>query len=254
MTGLMELSGRDGDVAHLRDQLGAAMSEVTARRTRTKWIALAVGGALAAAIFAVPPIGLIGAVVAGVVYFREKRRLVRQGMELDVARELLAGVADDLLPGRKVKLTLDLRPFDLRTFLVSERFTGRRTVSKYRKNWLSLAIVLADGTEVQIRQRGHWKQKKGNAGEKRHALLAVRPNPRRYDVARIVEDAETLEKRLRGSLRQLFHDPPEAFHARAETTGGALVIRVRQDDAPILARELLALLFELVRFLEVHRR
>lgn len=249
----IEVKAKGRDLSPVHTALDAAKVAGEALWTKQRF-AFAGVGVLALGLFVIPPFAIVAVIllIVGVVSFRKKHQ--RRMDDLSFAQALVEALAEDLQPSKNLVVDVDLTPFDSVGFQVAAIKRYRKTVYKYKKNWLEVGAVLADGTELDVLQRGHWKKKGATVSEKRHLMLRVKPAPWRYDLDRIKADGPALERQLRATMRQLFHDPPEQFHAHVQPEGDELVIKVRQDNAPIFPMEVMALTSALMKFFAARRR
>lgn len=212
------------------------------------FLALAIAGC-----FMLPPAGLIGGVIAGGLYMAKRGKVKRAREKLAFARELHETLADDLHPRRSVVLDFDLRHYDVASKQIwSGRSSAGNAKYKYSDKWLRYRAVLADGTRLDIVRQAGVKTKKGSVvKEKRRLFLELTPNPRRYALSLLHQERPA--RRLRARLEAAtgaFHNDPEEFHARVQGAADALRVKVTQEDAPILAREVVTIIEEVVRFLQ----
>ncbi|MCW8140793.1 MAG: hypothetical protein KIT58_17975 [Planctomycetota bacterium] len=210
--------------------------------------------AFAVSCVLVPPVGMIGGLLTGGFYWTKRGKLGRARAKVDFARELHGLLEDELHPRKAVMLDFDLRHYDE---TVKRVWAGRSSAGnakyKYSDKWLHYRAVLADGTRVEVVRQAGVKTKKGHVvKEKRRLLLSLTPHPGRYAMERLKD--ERLGRRLRARLSAAvgaFHNDPEEFHARVDGGGGGtLRIKATQEDAPILAGEVVAIVEEVVRFLQ----
>ncbi|MCO5170289.1 MAG: hypothetical protein M9894_28470 [Planctomycetes bacterium] len=200
-----------------------------------------------------PPLGIFGGIIAGVFYWRKRDKLNRARDKVAFARELHERLEDELHPRRAVVLDFDLRHYDEKGKQVWSGFSSAGNPKyRYSDKWLHYRAVLADGTRLEVVRQAGVKVKKGNVvKEKRRLLLSLTPHPRRYAMELLKE--ERPNRRLRARLQAAvgaFHNDPEEFHARVDGGGGSLRIKATQEDAPILAAEVVTIVEEVVRFLQ----
>lgn len=240
-------------VDHVTQKLGDVERSIASDRTRATvifvpFLALGVAGC-----FAVPPVGIIVGAVAWLIYNAKMGKLKRAREKVAFARELHDRLQDELHPRRSVILDFDLRHYDEKSKLVwSGRSIAGNEKLKYSDKWLHYRAVLADGTKLEIVRQAGVKTKKGSVvKEKRRLLLELVPNPRRYALSLLQQERPA--RRLRARLEAAtgaFHNDPEEFHARVQGSGDALRVKVTQEDAPILANEVVTIVEEVVRFLQ----
>ncbi|MCK6547169.1 hypothetical protein L6R52_15065 [Myxococcota bacterium] len=249
----IEVKAKGRDLSPIHRELDEARAEGDERWRNQRFALVGAGVAAFALLLVLPPLGLVALIllIFGAVSLRKTHR--RRTDDLSFAQALVDALAEDLQPSKNVAVGLDLSPWDSVGFKVSEVKRYKKTVYKYKKNWLEISAVLADGTELDVLQRGHFKKKGATVSEKRHLMLRVKPAPWRYDLARIQADGPVLERQLKATMRQLFHDPPELFHAHVQPEGDELVIKVRQDNAPIFPMEVVALATALMKFFRDRR-
>lgn len=211
-------------------------------------LALAIAGC-----FLLPPAGMIGGIIAALIYGTRRARRARARDKAAFSRELHERLLDELHPRRPVLLDFDLRRYDEASKRIwSGRSSAGNVKHKYSDKWLRYRAVLADGTRLEIVRQAGVKTKKGSVvKEKRRLFLSITPNPRRYALALLQEQrpARRLRDRLQAATGA-FHNDPEEFHARVQGAGDALRVKVTQEDAPILAREVVTIIEEVVRFLQ----
>jgi hypothetical protein len=204
-----------------------------------------------------PPLMLLfGAVVfmgIGLVQwkgYRRKRDKVR------FVCDLLEELHVDLHPLRKLRLALDLRPYDHAAKLIwSGTSSAGNPKAKYRDRWLHLDLLLADGTRMRLEREVGVKTKKGGIqSEKRRMFLAMKPNPKRYDVSQIRADADKLRKRMKDAVLGMFASHPDDFHVHVDPQEGWFEIKVSQVDQQISVDEVHSLLHALIGFLARRRR
>lgn len=207
----------------------------------------------AVSCFLLPPLGIIGGVIAGLVYGVKHAKRKRALEKVEFVRELHRQLEDELQPRRPVLLDFDLRHYDEASKLVWEgRSSAGNRKHKYSDKWLHYRATLADGTCFRVVRQAGVKTKKGSVvKEKRRLFMEVSPDPRRYDLSQLRD--ERPRHRLRARLDAAtgaFHDEPEEFHARVEAAQGVLKLKVTQEDAPIHPQEVVTILEEVVRFLQ----
>lgn len=185
------------------------------------------------------------------------RSFARRGTREKVffAINLLEGLRDELLPWSKVKLTMDLRRYDLagKRLWAGLSIAGNLKV-KYSDKWLHLDVVLADGTRLRLVRQARIKAKVDQARYRRRLFLKVLPRAEMYDLERMGQDTNAARHILIQTMQQRFHNRPEAFHARAGYAMGELKIKVVQEDSYILAEEVVAMVGAVLLFLSRHRR
>ncbi len=184
--------------------------------------------------------------------FKKHARLKRK---LTFIWDLSRYLQDEWHPALKINLSIDLRAYDHEDKLIFKgKAPGGKTKTKFNDKWLSLSGTLADGTAVRIRREIALKHKAGSQqSEKRRLFFTIKPNPKRYDLLRLAQDQDSLRKRMKDSLHTLFDDPPEKFHVNLGSDASEFRIKVRQDDAPITAEEVFALLRAVISFLAARR-
>lgn len=240
-------------VDHVAQKLAEVDRSLSADLSRATMIFVPFMVAAVVGCFLLPPAGVIGAVIAGVVYATKRGKIKRAHEKVAFARELHDRLADELHPRRSVILDFDLRHYDEASKKI---WTGRSIAGnpkhKYSDKWLHYRAVLADGTKLDIVRQAGVKTKKGNVvKEKRRLFLELTPNPRRYALALLKQERPA--RRLRARLEAAtgaFHNDPEEFHARVQGAGDTLRVKVTQEDAPILAQEVVTIIEEVVRFLQ----
>jgi hypothetical protein len=127
-----------------------------------------------------------------------------------------------------------------------------RTKSYYTDRWLRLVVRLADGSYVRIVRHAGVKMKRGSVvRETRKLGLVLSPNAKLYERGANEEAMRTL---LKKAVAKTFHNPPEGLALKLVPQGEDIVVRVLQDDADIFAKEVMALLFELMTQLATRRR
>lgn len=216
-------------------------------------IFLVAAGITGAACFVVGPIALVATLFALIIYLGKRGKLARAWKKVQFTRELHALLVDELHPRRSVVLDFDLRHYDEgRSPVWSGRSVYGNRKYKYSDKWLHYRGVLADGTKLSMMRQAGIKTKKGAVvKEKRRLFLEIMPNPSRYSLS-LVDDpraARALRNRLQVAT-DAFHDTPEDFHARVQGGGRGLRVKVTQEDAPILAGEVTAIIEEVMRFLQ----
>ncbi len=178
----------------------------------------------------------------------------RKNDKVEFTKELLASLREELMPGKRVRMRLDLRFYehDTKLFWTGESQFGNPK-AKYSDKWLAFEGTLAEGSTVAVRRQAGIKTKSESImREKRRLFLTVEPNPNRYQLERM--DMAQLKRGLKSAVGQLFHDPPEKFHFRPELHSGRLKIKVTQLDAPILAEEVMVVLQCVFSFLAEYQR
>ncbi len=240
-------------VDHVTEKLAEVDRSISSDLTRATVIFVPFLVAAVAGCFFLPPAGFIGGVIAVAVYGAKRGKVKRAREKAAFARELHDRLSDELHPRRPVILDFDLRHYDETSKRVwSGRSSAGNQKHKYSDKWLRYRAVLADGTRLDIVRQAGVKTKKGNViKEKRRLLLELTPNPRRYALALLKQERPA--KRLRARLEAAtgaFHNDPEEFHARVQGAGDALRVKVTQEDAPILAGEVVTIVEEVVRFLQ----
>ena len=195
----------------------------------------------------------VAGVIALAVYFSHRSKLNRAREKVAFAVELWSLLRDEVHARSLVVLDFDLRHYDesgKRTW--EGKSSAGNPKSQYSDKWLRLRMTLADGTALEVVRVAGVKTKKGAVQkEKRRLLLRMRPSPRRYRSDQLAEGspaAKALRDALKDSCRE-FHNSPEEFACRAASVDGALTIKVVQEDAPILAKEVLVLLGRALLFL-----
>lgn len=232
----------------------AAVVDLARGRNRRRLLGTFAGLAVATIIgvlrgWVALPYAIVGSIVVLVVINRSGA-IKRKAAKVEFVRALLAGASADLHPRGRLKLKLDLHPYDHATKIA---WTGRSSAGNVKKkfsdDWLELDLVLVDRTHLHLRQQVGVKTKKGSiVKEKRRLFLTLRPGPR-YDWARAKGSLESLRHDLKAAVARHFQNPPEDFHVHFVIAGSTLRIEVAQEDAPILAAELLALIGEVMGFL-----
>jgi hypothetical protein len=202
------------------------------------------------------PIVVFGALMLLVLVYAQWERYRRKRDKIRFVRELLDVLQVDLHPLRKLRLALDLRPYDHSAKLI---WTGKSSAgnrkAKYRDKWLYLDLLLADGTRVEVRREVGVKTKKSSIQqEKRRMFLSVKPNPKRYDVNQIRADADKLRKKMKEAVLGMFATHPDDFHVHVDPKEGGLEIKVSQVTTQISADEVHSLLHALIGFLARRRR
>lgn len=240
-------------VDHVTEKLAEVDRSLSADLRRATVIFVPFLVAAIVGCFMLPPAGLIGGVIAGIVYAAKRSKVKRAREKVAFARELHDRLADELHPRRCVILDFDLRHYDEASKKI---WTGRSIAGnpkhKYSDKWLHYRAVLADGTKLDIVRQAGVKTKKGAVvKEKRRLFLELTPNPRRYALSLLKHERPA--RRLRARLEAAtgaFHNDPEEFHARVQGAGDSLRVKVTQEDAPILAQEVVTIVEEVVRFLQ----
>lgn len=190
----------------------------------------------------------VGGLLIAFWYIKRPARIVDK---LAFAADTLALLAPELHPNARVRLRLDLRAYDDTAFVTRAwKSAAGRDKRKYRSRWFVLQSTLADGTRVSIQRTVGVKVKRGSiAAERRKLVVVALPHPARY---RRLEhkDGKALHQAVLASVRA-FHDRPECMKVKRIDTRHAkgLAARVIQDDAPILPREVVAVVGAIVGFL-----
>jgi hypothetical protein len=198
---------------------------------------------------------IIGGVIILMIVLRQLDRYRRKRNKIQFISEIMNGLQVDLHPRRKVRMEIDIRPYDHGAKLIwSGQAPGGKPKEKYRDKWLSIDVMLADGTKLEIRREIGIKTKSGSVQtEKRRLFLSIVPNPKRYDLTQIAADADKLRKRLKDALHALFETHPDDFHVHVDPAVGGLRIKVSQETAPIIAEEVMKLVHALIGFLAARR-
>lgn len=199
-------------------------------------------------------LSVIIAVGASLWFFAARSTRERAREKVHFLRDLFELLKDELHQRAHLIIDFDLRHYDEKSKLTwSGRSTHGNAKYKYSDKWLVLRCMLGDGTGLEVVRQAGIKTKKGSVvKEKRRLFVSLRPNPRRYPMlgfARDGDEAHRLRSGLKTSCREFTNDPEE-FHAQVAATGETLDVKVVQEDAPIRAAEVLAVLDKALRFLD----
>lgn len=182
-------------------------------------------------------------------------KATRKKAKLDFATELLEGVGAEVSPFTKSELELDLSNYDesRKAFWRGKSMYGNPK-AKYSDKWLTLSMVLAEGSAVRIQLESKVKTKSGGImREKRRLFVKFLPNPDRYDMPRVLKHLHRLEREVKGTARRCLSNPPEDLHSHADLNDGTIRVRVTQWDAEIINSEIVEILRTIVHFFDHHR-
>ncbi|MEZ4322886.1 MAG: hypothetical protein R3F61_35800 [Myxococcota bacterium] len=213
--------------------------------------AITVGGDAVGAVCSIGGfLGIFGCIVA----FTMRSRINAIAEKVEFAKAITEALADDYHPARKINYYLDLRPYDAND---KQYWSGRsmhgNSKYRYRDRWFRQKFVLIDGTRVVVERKSDHKVRKGSLiRHKRRVYVKVYPNAATFG-AGPYEGTENLETMVREAIRASFHDPPEVIRVRREGPRDHISLAVTQLDAPILGREVVALVEAVLLYLRLLR-
>ena len=197
--------------------------------------------------------GFVTLMVSFFAFVGRRQGIRRTAAKVDFLRGLVDELMPDLHPRAKVSLALDL---DMYNQTRKRTWSGRSIYGnpkfKYSDRWLRMRFRLADYTEVRLVRHAAVKTKSGAImKEKRRLTLTLHPNPERYYLR---ESDRRLQKAMLDAVQDSFHDPPEELKIRLARDTAGWGVRLTQLDAPILPREVFAMLQGAYRALEQQKR
>ena len=240
--------------------VGPRLSEVVEEDARAAWRGTAIGTLIVILVVVLASLaapvaglffGLMGLLLVVLSSTARWQAVDRKRAKVNFTVGLLDLLRDDLHPDAKVRVNFDLRHYAAGGKQIWRGLSSAGNLKvKYSDKWLHLSGVLADGTQIRITRQAGIKVKKGSVvREKRRLFLRVVPSPARRAALGTSRLAQRLVGEVKEAVSRGFHDRPEALRANVTRDGGALVVKVVQEDAPILPEEVILLLDTTVRFL-----
>lgn len=261
----LSLKFRRAEVGPALEKLDAALaarvSELDAAGAKKAWGIGAVAAlvAVVSAVLLLVPLTLIAVVVGGFLAYSAvttaRGGAARLSAKVDFVKALVHELSFDLHPRARASLSVDLGAYDAPGKLErTARTSSGKTKQYFTDKWVHLGCVLADGTRVRaVRQQGIKRKTGSVVREKRRLFLTIQPNPRRYPPLS-PQALDRIRHDVKAAIVQRFHNPPELVHVHLADRGGKLELVVAQEDAEILATEVVHLLGVALRVLSQHRR
>jgi hypothetical protein len=194
------------------------------------------------------------AVFASIFFFGARQRLQRIQAKIDFAKGVTDALADDYHPARKIHYYMDLRPYDAED---KKYWSGRsmhgNSKYKYLDRWFRQKFWLIDGTRVVVERKADHKVRKGSLiRHKRRVYVKVYPSEKTFGPGPWQGD-DDLEMMVKQAVNDSFHDPPEVLRIRRQGPRDHVGIALTQLDAPILPKEVVALVESILLYLQMKR-